>query len=236
MHFKAIGLDFFGTLIEAKAEVKDCIESMCTHLNDCGYKFSVNDFIDAYHEIVKDYRRVRYNDFREVNNRIWITDTLNKMGFNADPSNSEITSAVNKYFNTWQLKLFPEVSEVLERLSKDYKIALISNFTHTEFITSTLRELRIHRFFDKIIVSDTFGWRKPHPSIFKHFLNTLEVRAEDAVFVGDDIESDIKGAKNMGIKAILLARIKPSLKNIDKTQIEPDYIIKSLVEFEELIE
>jgi hypothetical protein len=40
MPIKAIGFDFFGTLVEAEAKVNDCISSMCNHLHNLGYSFA----------------------------------------------------------------------------------------------------------------------------------------------------------------------------------------------------
>ena len=46
------------------------------------------------------------------------------------------------------------------------------------------------------------GFSKPDKRIFELALNTLDVQAEDVLFVGDDIEKDIGGCQNTNIKGI----------------------------------
>jgi len=49
------------------------------------------------------------------------------------------------------------------------------------------------------------GWRKPDPRVFQHALTSLGVRADRAVFVGDDLHWDVEGARRAGLTPILLA-------------------------------
>jgi len=53
---------------------------------------------------------------------------------------------------------------------------------------------------------DTVQCSKPHPDIFKYALRKLKVRPEEAMFVGDDVKVDYKGAKNVGMYALLIDR------------------------------
>jgi FMN phosphatase YigB (HAD superfamily) len=59
---------------------------------------------------------------------------------------------------------------------------------------------------DAIVDSRSHGRVKPHPTIFQSALERLDVRAEDAVMVGDSIEEDIEGARALGMRAILIDR------------------------------
>lgn len=53
---------------------------------------------------------------------------------------------------------------------------------------------------------DTAQCKKPHPDTFKYALRKLNVRPEEAVFVGEDVEADCKGAENIGMYALLIDR------------------------------
>jgi len=44
------------------------------------------------------------------------------------------------------------------------------------------------------------------PDIFKYALEKLNVKPEETVFVGDDVERDYKGATNVGMYALLVNR------------------------------
>jgi putative hydrolase of the HAD superfamily len=61
-------------------------------------------------------------------------------------------------------------------------------------------------YIDLSITSHEVGAEKPNPLIFERALERAEVQPERAVHVGDQITSDIAGAVNAGINAILLDR------------------------------
>jgi len=208
---------------------------MAKHLQGLGYDFSIDHFISNYREVAIDYRKKRYEYLQEVGNNVIVVDTLRKIGIFVEPTGSHITSAVEHYFYPWQLTIAPDALQVLEKLSGRFIISLISNFTNSAFIHRSLDNLGIDRFFDHVIDSVSIGWRKPHPRIFRHFLNLSGVKAEEAVFIGDDLDADIKGAKNLGIKAVLFVGIEKSQSEQKKSNVRPDHIVHTLSEFGELL-
>jgi putative hydrolase of the HAD superfamily len=235
MVIKAVGFDFFGTLVKAEADSTACVLSICNHLQQCGYEISDDDFIANYRSVVVKHRKTRYETLREVNNCILVADTLQRMGMEAEASSSNIVSAVEKYFGLWRLTLFPNVPMVLKRLGETFTISLVSNFTNSAFLHQSLKKLGIDKVFDHIIVSDAVGWRKPHPRIFKHFLKLSKAKAEEAIFLGDEIETDIMGARDMGIRAVLISRSSQVENQPRKSSIFPNEIVRSITEFEELL-
>ena len=46
---------------------------------------------------------------------------------------------------------------------------------------------------------------KPEPPLFELALGRMELRAEEAAMVGDSVDSDIRGARRVGMTAILFA-------------------------------
>ena len=46
------------------------------------------------------------------------------------------------------------------------------------------------------------GVRKPDPRIFKHALDFASASANNSVMIGDDLEADVMGAINAGIKGV----------------------------------
>jgi FMN phosphatase YigB (HAD superfamily) len=60
--------------------------------------------------------------------------------------------------------------------------------------------------FDIIVGVDAIGKMKPHPDVFKYVLHKLNVQPEEALFIGDSVEVDYKGAENIGIEALLIDR------------------------------
>ncbi|ROL57081.1 HAD family hydrolase [Bacteroidetes/Chlorobi group bacterium Naka2016] len=101
-------------------------------------------------------------------------------------------------------KLIDGVREVLEFLSKNYKLAIISD---TGFSPGTiLRELmkinEIYDFFSAFSFSNETGVAKPHPKAFQTALQQFDCPPEQAIHIGDIEETDIQGAKNLNMYAI----------------------------------
>ena len=68
---------------------------------------------------------------------------------------------------------------------------------------------------------------KPSKDFFVQALSLLGLKADDCVVVGDDLESDIQGARNSGLKSILVRTGKTKGEGFFKKSIEPSLIIDS---------
>lgn len=68
---------------------------------------------------------------------------------------------------------------------------------------------------------------KPSKEYFLQALEKINLSADKVFVIGDDIESDIQGANNAGIKAILVKSGKGQFYDPDKTQIKPFKVINS---------
>ena len=92
--------------------------------------------------------------------------------------------------------------KTLKSLSEQYKIGLVSNFDDTKTAKKILNEHQIESFFQSVVISEEFGYRKPSPSIFKAALSNLATYPKEALFVGDSWDEDVIGATSSGIDAI----------------------------------
>ena len=162
-----------------------------------------------------------------------MAETIKKFWYTLSPDNPVIVEAVDAYFSPWVLTLQKDVLPTLSKLRKTFRTGLISNFTDTNYIHRSLKDLGLSDSFDCVIVSEDVGWRKPHPAIFKKFLETLNVKAEETLFVGDELESDIRGAKEMGMKTTQIVR--DDHKEPIEDTVKPDFIIHSLSDLKTLV-
>jgi putative hydrolase of the HAD superfamily len=60
----------------------------------------------------------------------------------------------------------------------------------------------IHHYFDKVITSESVGVKKPNPKVFDYALQVVKATSNECMMIGDNLEADIQGAINCGIKAI----------------------------------
>jgi putative hydrolase of the HAD superfamily len=62
-----------------------------------------------------------------------------------------------------------------------------------------LDEMGVLERLDFTVFSSEVGKRKPHPDIFRRALEALEVAPEEALFVGDRLYEDVRGAGEVGM-------------------------------------
>jgi len=55
---------------------------------------------------------------------------------------------------------------------------------------------------DVVVFSSDVGVRKPSPEIFRRALDSLGVAAERALFVGDRLVADVRGARDVGMRTV----------------------------------
>jgi putative hydrolase of the HAD superfamily len=138
-----------------------------------------------------------------------------------------------------EIILIDHAKEVLKELKeRGYKIALVSNtyYSGDEEVTRVLDKVGLVKYFDAIVTSLTFGKNKPDPNIFLYALKKINAAPEEAVMIGNRIETDIKGAKCVGMKAIHFYW-RDKYKNKPDSELEvPDKVIRSLKEVLKAIE
>ncbi len=125
-----------------------------------------------------------------------------------------------------RLRLFPQVKETLDQLRTRYRMAVVSD-AQSAYAVPELRAVGILNYFNPVIVSGDFGYRKPDPRLFQKALAALNVRPEQALYLGNDLYHDILGAQQVGMKAILVSYNRD---NIASETITPDYTIYTFPE------
>jgi len=71
---------------------------------------------------------------------------------------------------------------------------------------------------------------KPNRDFYQRVLDSAGVKAQDAIMVGDDIDSDVGGAQLIGIKGCLVKTGKFRQQYFEQSQVKPDYIIQSVAD------
>jgi len=111
--------------------------------------------------------------------------------------------------------------ELLERLKGRYRLGLICNTGRTPgaMLKIVLQRLGIFEYFDALTFSDVVGVRKPDPQIFHLTLEGLGIIPDRAIHVGDDPATDIVGALEVGMWAVLLGPRRDSLPDHGRVRV-----------------
>lgn len=97
--------------------------------------------------------------------------------------------------------LFPGAIEALEYLAPKYPLHLITN-GFQEVQEQKFHIARLDRYFRTVTTSEEAGIKKPEAGIFLHALEKAGGSAADSIIIGDDMEVDIVGARNIGMDGV----------------------------------
>lgn len=101
--------------------------------------------------------------------------------------------------------VYDDVMPVLNYLkSTGIRAGIVSNWEPS--LERFCQEMGLSHAFHTIVSSVREGVEKPSPRLFETALARIGVRAEDAVYVGDDYRSDVVGARAAGMTPLLLDR------------------------------
>ncbi len=165
---------------------------------------------------------------QEANFLLRVSETLKYFGYTLKETDERVVRAADAFAEAFagQMTMKDYIPTVLSQLRHKYKLGLISNFAYPPGLTRTLERFDLAKFFNVIMISGDVGWRKPSSRIFQKALESLGVAASETVFVGDSLLHDIKGAKKVGIRTVL---VRKSLTGEMETE-NPDVIISELDE------
>lgn len=118
-----------------------------------------------------------------------------------------ITLKADTLFWTERIKLVPGVLPFIQELrALGLRTGLLTNDTR-EATDEVLRRFRLMDHFDATVArKEVDGFKKPHPAPFLHMAHLLAVEPAHCVMIGDEPSDDIEGAKNAGMRAILVPR------------------------------
>lgn len=105
----------------------------------------------------------------------------------------------------YDLKIFPDLIQCINDLRDlGLILGLISNINMSG--KKIAEKLGVSSYFNYVFTSEDLGYEKPNKMIFEKSLDIAKLTPSEVVFIGDQVESDILGAKNANILPILLDR------------------------------
>jgi epoxide hydrolase-like predicted phosphatase len=127
-------------------------------------------------------------------------------------SNAQFFSAFQKKFKikgdikkVWMrvalkdIKINKQLLKIIDGLRKEYAVAVLSNVTQTRGMLDEYFAIYSH--FDNVFLSYKLKMVKPSKNIYQTVLKKLKVKPEEVLFI-DDKESNLKTARELGIKSI----------------------------------
>ena len=121
----------------------------------------------------------------------------------------------------------PGVAPLLQGLTDEgFAVAILSN-GGSKLQRAKLAAAGLERWFppDRILISEEIGFEKPDPRAFAALREVLS--SDEVLFVGDQLDADIKGAKRAGLQACWLGG--------DRSEALADSVIARITDLEHLL-
>ncbi len=131
------------------------------------------------------------------------------------------------YSNSWVA--FDDAHAVLSELkASGYKLGVLTNGQQSQQ-EAKLKAMGIADFFDVVLAIGTVDAMKPDPRAFAHLCRNLGCDPSEVLFVGDDVDYDVRPAIQSGLHAVWL--------NKAGKQVPADIIanVQSLSELKEIL-
>jgi HAD superfamily hydrolase (TIGR01509 family) len=130
---------------------------------------------------------------------LFYSHLLRDLGVHDDALRDVLVNATRVSANWRDIR--PRTREVLLRLRRSYRLAVISNADGK--IADVLERCGIADCFLTITDSGLIGQEKPHAAIFQAALHAMDAAPEQSLYVGDMYSVDYLGATGAGMQAIL---------------------------------
>lgn len=184
---KAVGFDVDGTLYHYSPEVSIALSTEVTRVAARELGRDIETFAPEFLAMREKYRGN--------------TLTLKAMGLDGEKIYQKI---VDNFDLEKHHKVDKELVKMMKNLKKKFKLFVITNGTERQVV----RKLKVlglsPRDFEPMICCYDEGWVKPEPAPFLAAIESLRLKPEEIVYVGDRVDIDVEGAKAVGMGTILI--------------------------------
>ena len=208
MTLRGVPFDATGTLIELREPVGDTYARVA---RDFGVEISAWRLGDAFGRIIRSAPAMKFpgeppERIRELERDWWlavvrgtIRTADSAVRFGEFERFFETLYAAYASAECWRAR--PGSLEVLKTLrASGYATGVVSNFDHR--LPEILDCLDFSDLLDSITLPADAGVQKPDARIFRLALEQLGLAANEVMFVGDDAERDLAGARDVGMNAV----------------------------------
>lgn len=203
MKYNHILFDLDHTLWDYDANAKETLSDLYDAYELARHGlFSIEAFIDTFFEvnsalwveynhdrIPKGY--IRQNRFRKIFDQLRLPLQYYPAGIDED------------YLHTCPTKThtIPHAFEVLDHLKQHFQLHILTNgFNDVQSVK--LEKSGLMGYFDKVITSESAASKKPSAKIFEFTLAETGASKEESLMIGDNLNTDIKGARDFGIDQV----------------------------------
>jgi putative hydrolase of the HAD superfamily len=235
MDIKALLFDINGTLIDIETDegMEEIYRAIGHFLTYQGIRLHRWEVRDLYFEIMREQRQNSQEAYPEWDAAELWRELIRRKATNytrsLPPEKLEqlpiFLAELHRGISRKRLRPFPGVKESLDLLRPHYRMAAISN-AQSAYAVPELHAVGLLDYFNPVIISGDCGYCKPDNRIFQQALDALQIQPEQTLFIGNDLDCDVFGPQQLGMKTIFFSP-RPQITH---PEIQPDYIIYNFAE------
>ena len=203
MKYKHILFDLDHTLWDYDTNAKETLSDLYKAYQLGKHElFEVSEFIDTFFEvndslwsaynkdmIKKGY--IRENRFKQIFEKLRLPLRHYPLGID------------DNYLHSCPKKThkLPFADEILTYLQPHFELHILTNgFNDVQSVK--LERSGLDKYFKKVITSESAEAKKPSAKIFEHTMNQINASTTETLMIGDNLNTDIKGARDFGIDQV----------------------------------
>lgn len=213
--------DLYGTLVDIRTNEEEHAlwNKMSLFYGYYGADYTPDELHESYRTLVsakENAEKEQVHYAHEAYPEIPIEEVFQELYTNKgiQPSGELVlhTGQMFRVYSTHHIRLYAGARELLSALRKAGKgVYLLSNAQRI-FTEYELRYLKIYDCFDGILISSDHGVKKPDEAFFRILLEKYQIKPDEALMIGNDLDSDIAGAKRIGMDTFYIhSAISPKL-------------------------
>jgi putative hydrolase of the HAD superfamily len=226
---RAVLFDLYGTLVDIRTNEyrDDVFESLSRFLEYRRIFIPAQELKKLYFgELNQQIARSR-EKYPEVDVAEAFSNILRECGGGNDCYLAMMVTQLYRSLTREQMQLFDDTFWTLNEFRQQYRLGIVSD-SQRLFCRPELRALRLESFFDAIVSSSDYGFRKPDPRLFHLALAMLDVPPSEAAFIGNSYRTDLIGAKDADFAVVILIHQTEEDKRAYPQGYAPDLIAENL--------
>ncbi|KAL2845905.1 putative hydrolase [Aspergillus pseudoustus] len=231
--YKLLTFDVYGTLVDWESGILEALQPALSQAPSPPKTFTKEELLHAYHALEKSQQEktpdMLYSDVLATIH----APLLANLGLPAPTS--EESQAFGESIGSWPA--FADTVSALQRLSRTYKLVVLSNVDRQSFSKTNAGSLRGVP-FDLIITAQDVGSYKPALANFEYMLAAVErefgVRKEEVLQTAQSQFHDHHPAREVGIRSVWIERPGAVMGNLEENVF--DWKFETLGEMADAVE
>lgn len=218
--YKNIIFDLYGTLVDISTneEIYMLWRNLARFYSYNGAPYKAKEIKKRYTvEVNRLLSKCKY-DYPDIDVLAVFNELYLIKGVNVNTQCLEHTAEFFRIMSTRYIKLYDGAAQLIDELHKQGKKVYLLTNAQRSFTVPELRSLGILDSFDGIVISSDEGCAKPDRQFFNVLLDRYSLNAEDCLMVGNDVNTDIKGALSCSMDCVYIhSNLSPKTDEINAT-------------------